>query len=90
MKIFYSKQFKKHYKKRISPKPSLQKQFHSRFKLFMRDSASPLLEDHKLTGKLKSFRAFSITGNYRVVYRLEAEDIMVLIDVGTHPQVYGM
>jgi addiction module RelE/StbE family toxin len=45
------------------------------------------LYDHTLTGKLDGKRAFSITGEFRVLY-VELEDAIVLLDIGTHNQVY--
>lgn len=53
----------------------------------MKDPSNPLLEDHRLTGDKKEYRAFSITGDYRVVYK-KFDDTVVLYDVGTHNQVY--
>ncbi|MDO8609629.1 MAG: type II toxin-antitoxin system mRNA interferase toxin, RelE/StbE family [bacterium] len=48
---------------------------------------NPLLKDHKLIGSLNGLRAFSITGDVRVVYRIEG-DILELYDIGSHNQVY--
>lgn len=46
-----------------------------------------MLDDHGLTGTMIGKRSFSITGDYRVVYGLDRDNI-VLYDVGTHNQVY--
>ncbi|MBI3577111.1 type II toxin-antitoxin system mRNA interferase toxin, RelE/StbE family [Candidatus Gottesmanbacteria bacterium] len=87
MTIDHVPQFQKHYKKRISRYPKLKKQFSERLSLFVKDPKHPLLYDHSLSGSKKSFRAFSMTGDIRVVYRIEG-DIVRLYDVGTHNQVY--
>lgn len=45
------------------------------------------LHDHALSGKLKSRRAFSVSGDIRVIYE-ELEEAYVFLDIGTHSQVY--
>ncbi|KKQ37311.1 MAG: Plasmid stabilization system [Candidatus Roizmanbacteria bacterium GW2011_GWA2_37_7] len=81
------RQFIKNYKKRILPHPNLDKKFEEKFNLFIADSKNPKLKDHKLFGSFKGLRAFSVTGNVRVVYRI-VEDVIELYDIGSHNQVY--
>ena len=88
MKVFYHKTFRKNFKKRISHKPNLINKFKERFKLFLQDPSNQFLKDHKLVGRKKDYRAFSITGDIRVVYYVR-EEIAYFVDVGTHNQVYG-
>ncbi|MBI2326962.1 type II toxin-antitoxin system mRNA interferase toxin, RelE/StbE family [Candidatus Curtissbacteria bacterium] len=87
MRILFHKNYLKHYRKRILPNKKLDKRLENRLELFMKDPSNPLLEDHRLTGDKKEYRAFSITGDYRVVYK-KFDDTVVLYDVGTHNQVY--
>ena len=87
MIIKYHKEFLKNYKKRIAPYPRLEKQFKSQLKKFIEHPNDPSLRDHKLTGKKKSFRSFSISGNIRVIYIIVNNDIW-LYDIGSHNQVY--
>ena len=87
MKVFYHKTFRKNFKKRISHKPNLINKFKERFKLFLQDPSNQFLKDHKLVGRKKDYRAFSITGDIRVVYKVEKDGIR-LYDIGTHNQVY--
>lgn len=54
---------------------------------FFQNPSSPLLQDHSLAGDLEGYRAFSVTGDYRVVYFKE-EVTFHLYDIGTHNQVY--
>ncbi len=92
MTILYTKQFLKHYRKRIKPYPKLQKRFKERVKLFAVDRTTPILYDHKLKGKKRSFRSFSVSGDVRVVYHKQDEETVLfldVLDVGTHMQVYG-
>lgn len=87
MKIKYHKDFLKNYKKRIKPYHKLASQFEHQLNKFVKNSKDSSLRDHKLIGKKKNFRAFSITGDIRVVYVIK-NDEMWLYDIGSHNQVY--
>ncbi len=89
MEIRFSKDFLKNYKKRLPPHSALEKKYKERLAIFLKNRKAPLLKDHKLIGKLKSYRAFSITGDIRVIYIEESKDIVLFIDIGTHTQVYS-
>lgn len=88
MKAFFTKDFKKAYAKRISHRKNLVARFEERYDLFIEDQRNPILENHALSGKLEGFRAFSITGDVRVVYYIY-NDTAYFVDIGTHNQVYG-
>ena len=64
------------------------RQFERRLELWSDGGRQAPLFDHPLTGKLEGKRAFSITGDIRVIY-VETDDAIVLFDIGTHAQVYG-
>jgi len=87
MIIKYHKEFLKNYKKRIKPYPKLSSQFSKQLNRFITNPKDANLRDHKLIGKKKSFRAFSITGDIRVVYLIIDNEIW-LYDIGSHNQVY--
>lgn len=87
MKIKYHKDFVKNYKKRIAPQPKLVKLFEKQLDKFLLNPHDSTLRDHKLSGKKKSFRAFSIAGDLRVVYMI-VENELWLYDIGSHNQVY--
>jgi addiction module RelE/StbE family toxin len=61
--------FDKNFSKRINPNKKLIKQFQNRLTLFRDNPQHPILKDHQLTGSKKDFRSFSLTGDYRIVYR---------------------
>lgn len=88
MKVEFTHNFIKIYKKRFSHKPNIKKQFDKRVKLFVADSQNFLLRDPPLNGKLQDHRAFSITGDIRAIYFMHNQTAY-LIDIGTHNQVYG-
>lgn len=86
MKIKTDRTFDKNFRK--LPK-KLQSSTIERIKLFLKDRNDPLLKDHALKGKMVGQRAFSVTGDYRVVYYEEDEQTAVLLRVGRHSQVYS-
>ncbi len=88
MKVQFTHGFIKVFKKRFSHRPNFQKRFDERLKKFAENTQDPVLEDHALSGKLQGYKAFSITGDIRVVYYIH-EDTAYFVDVGTHNQVYG-
>ena len=87
MKIQYHREFLKSYKKRVAPYPKLEKQFKLQLEKLLKDSNDPSLRDHKLIGKRKNFRSFSVTGDIRVIYVIVDNNIW-LYDIGSHSQVY--
>ncbi len=88
MKIEFTHKFIKIYKKRFSSKSSVQIKFNERTRKFAEDPDDPRLADHALGGKLQGHRAFSITGDVRVIYYI-FKDTVYFVDIGTHNQVYG-
>lgn len=77
------------FKKRFSKLPQkIQRRFQKRLELFIKNPVNPILRMHILKGTMTGYRAFSVTGNYRAIFRLIEEDSIKLIDIGTHSQVY--
>ena len=87
MNVLLTKKFKASYKKRILPFKNLDKKFEARYDLFTVNSNSPLIRDHKLKGATKGYRAFSVTGDIRIIYYVK-NNIAYFVDIGTHNQVY--
>jgi len=87
MHLKYTQNFLKNYKKRIASNKSLDRQFKERLQLFLINQRSPLLKTHKLIGTKKDLHAFSVTGDIRVIY-YQQSNIVFLIDIGFHNQVY--
>ena len=85
-----SREFKKHYKSRILPHETLKKRYKQRLELFISNRKSSILKDHKLSGTLVGTRSFSITGDIRVHYIERLSNEFVFLDIGTHPQIYGI
>jgi addiction module RelE/StbE family toxin len=79
--------FVKSYAQRIAKDEKLSKQYDKRIDMFIAGHRDVPINDHVLTGDLQGRRAFSITGDVRVVY-IEFEDKIIFLDVGSHNQVY--
>lgn len=61
------------------------KAFLERESLFLNDPFHPSLESHKLHGKYKEYWAFTVIGQYRVIFRfIDNEKDVGFINVGTH------
>ena len=53
--------------------------------LFLQNPFDPLLETHKLHGKYKDFWAFTVVGEYRVMFKfMENKKDIGFVDIGTH------
>lgn len=85
MNIFFTDKFKKRFNK--IPE-NIQVGFQKKLDLFVENPRTQLLKNHPLKGYLAGKRAFSITGNYRAIYKIIGENSVVLVDIGTHNQVY--
>ncbi len=88
MRVEFTHKFIKIFKKRIAPKSNIHRRFDERVRKFSDDPNDEQLFDHPLSGKLDGYRAFSVTGDIRVVYYIQ-NDTAYFIDIGTHNQVYG-
>lgn len=87
MKVEFKDNFLKAYKTRFRHLARVQKQFEKRLRLFSENPANPILKDHALRYDMIGYRAFSITGDIRVVYYIE-KGIAYFVDIGMHNQVY--
>jgi addiction module RelE/StbE family toxin len=87
MKVKLHRVFIKHYQKRVFPDSTLDRQYRNRLELFLSNPKHPLLRDHQLVGDNRDRRAFWVTGDIRVVYKV-VEGNILFYDIGTHNQVY--
>jgi len=81
--------FKRAFKKRISQDPLLKQRFWDALELFVSDPFTHELRTHPLTGRLHGYHAFSVDFDCRVVFLfLKGQTKVLLIDIGTHDEVY--
>ena len=87
MNIRRSQKFIKAFKK--LPK-KIQIKTKERIELFLENRMARELHDHSLKNNMKGKKAFSVTGDYRIIYEEEKdkEIVFIFIDIGTHSQVY--
>jgi len=65
----------------------IQEKIISRLDLFLKNPQSPLLNFHKLQGKLNDVWSINVTGDYRIWLQINSEECILLL-VGTHSQLY--
>ena len=82
------RRFEKSFKSRILQNLTLLKKTQERILLFQKDPMNPIIKDHELKGSQHGDRAFSITGDIRIVYRKILENEVLFLDIGSHNQVY--
>jgi addiction module RelE/StbE family toxin len=84
--------FKLAFKKLIRRQPNLEELIEARLALLVADPFDPVLQTHKLKGKLTEAWACSVEYDCRLVFTFEnsesGEEEMLLIDVGSHDEVY--
>ena len=86
MIIKYHKRFEKRYKK-LSP--SLQRKAQQAIEIFQRNPYDIRINNHALAGKMRGQRAFSVTGDVRIIFEESDNYLFVLfLAIGSHPQVY--
>jgi len=56
--------------------------------LFSQNPFNPKLRAHKLTGRLEGLWAFSVAYDCRAIFRFLTKDEILLIDIGSHDEVY--
>ena len=86
MRVDFSRRFIKRLKK--AP-VEVKLQFRERFEIFKNNKFHPLLNNHALGGKYGGCRSINITGNWRAVFKEVTTEFVLLVDIGTHPQLYG-
>lgn len=86
MRIKYHKNFEKRFKK--LPQKLKEKIIQS-IKNFAKNPFYKGLKNHPLSGNLIGKRAFSVTGDVRIIFEeYENYVLVIMLDIGTHSQVY--
>ena len=87
-KITWDSGFKRAYKRKVKGNEQLKKQFWNAIALFQDDPFHFSLKTHKLTGRLKGLWAFSVSYDCRVLFTFLSQNEVLLVDIGTHDEVY--
>jgi mRNA-degrading endonuclease YafQ of YafQ-DinJ toxin-antitoxin module len=88
IRIHWDDSFRRSYRRRIKGNPDLERHFRQSVELFAAHPHHPRLRTHKLSGTLKDLWAFSCGYDCRVVFTFLAERTVLLIDIGSHDEVY--
>ena len=90
VELIWDEQFKKIYRKWIRRHPDLKDQFAKKIILFAEDPFHPSLKAHTLSGVLKGLWSFRLSYEQRLVFDFtdESRTKVILIDIGTHEEVY--
>lgn len=88
MQIQFSEDALRELKKIKRKDKNLYSRIQKQLLLFARDPKHRSLHTHKLSGKLNNQWSFSVTNNIRVIYIRRREDLLYIINLGTHDQVY--
>jgi mRNA-degrading endonuclease YafQ of YafQ-DinJ toxin-antitoxin module len=88
VEVSFSSSFKRAFKKRIKVNVDLEARFWQKLEQFTVDPFDPSLKTHKLSGKLKEFWSFSVDYDERVLFYFAEGEKAVLVDIGSHDEVY--
>ena len=85
MIIDYSRTFIKSFKKCSS---GIKNSFAEKILLFSQNKFHPQLSNHALHGKFSMFRSINISGDWRVIFQELSKDKILLVNIGTHSELY--
>ena len=86
-KLIFEKHFIKLAKKLIKTSPEVESRLTNVLKSLQADPLVSSLKTHKLKGKLEGLYTCSLTYELRIIFELK-ENAVVLIDIGSHDEVY--
>lgn len=77
------------FKKSFSKVPiKIQTKFYTQIEIFLNNEFDSRLRNHALSGEYKGLYSIDITGDWRVLYGRMNTSTIMLIDIGTHSQLY--
>jgi len=86
MKADFHRDFKKELKS--LPKKH-QEQFFKRLDIFFQTPRHIILNNHKLSGKLKDMRSINVTGDIRAIYEQIDKNTVLFLTIANHNKLYG-
>lgn len=91
--LIWGKTFERAFKRTVKKQPMLSKDIEETLRLLSKDPFNSQLETHKLKGKLTGSWACSVGYDMRIIFDFVQnssgeEDGILLIEVGTHDEVY--
>lgn len=86
MKFVKHRLFEKSFKKLPS---EIKMKFQEQLEIFSVCSTDKRLDNHALHGKYLGYRSIKLTGDWRIIFKEIDKDIILLVNIGTHSQLYG-
>ncbi|HOX34948.1 MAG TPA: type II toxin-antitoxin system YafQ family toxin [Methanoregulaceae archaeon] len=90
VEIVWDDRFRRIYRKWVKRHPELGDHFSKKILVFEKNVFHPSLKTHSLSGVLQGLFSCSITHDQRLVFAFldESRTKVLLIDIGTHEEVY--
>lgn len=88
VKVIWDRSFEQSYRHRVRIRPAFTTDFFDSLDLFAEDPFHPALRTHPLTGPLDGLWAFGCAPDLRVIFRFIKKNEVLLIDIGSHEEVY--
>jgi mRNA interferase YafQ len=93
MILILDSKFKRRFKRLVKKNPELEGKILTVLEILADDPFTPSLKSHKLTGQLDGLWACSVTYDCRIIFTFEkdseaTEELIVLVDIGSHDEVY--
>ncbi len=91
--LILTPKFKRAFRKFVKGNAIVQQRVENTIQQMKTDIFAPNLGTHKLSGKLEGFQSCSCGYDCRVVFSIEQDaetnsEVIVLLDIGTHDEVY--
>ncbi|WP_416672059.1 type II toxin-antitoxin system RelE/ParE family toxin [Egbenema bharatensis] len=93
MRLALTPKFQRAFRRFVKRNPGLQQRIKETLRQMEVDVFAPRLGTHKLSGKLDGLRSCSCGYDCRIVFAIELDaaddsEVIVLLDIGTHDEVY--
>jgi mRNA interferase YafQ len=93
MEVVWSSGFKRSFRKITKRNPQLKERIVEVLLLLADDPLTPSLKSHKLSGNLEGLWSCSVAYDCRIIFNFSEDEqvleiFILLIDIGTHDEVY--
>lgn len=88
MKVLFRSSFERSLKKVLKKRPHLEPVIEERIQDFIDHPFNPSLRTHKLHGDLKDLWSFTVASDLRIIFYFNQARDAVLVDIGSHNEVY--
>jgi len=86
MKLLIHRNFKRSSKKLSR---ELRSKLREQLEIFSNNPLDKRLNNHALSGRYVNHRSIDLTGDWGVIFRKINDNTVLLVNIGTHSQLYG-